>query len=324
MLSLDELSKKVKEIFAAENFTGTPSGLYEPIEYTLADGGKRIRPTMLLASTQMFGGNISSATDAAIAMETFHNFTLLHDDLMDKSPLRRGKPTVYTKWDANTAILSGDAMCDLAWRYMLRTPHPNLHAILTSFEQMCMEIYEGQQYDMEFETRDDVTISEYKEMIRLKTAVMLGTALKIGALIADAPSEAVRVIYDFGIELGLAFQLRDDLLDAYGDTTVFGKQTGSDIKDNKKTYLLLAAMQRGDERQRAELRRFFATTPDDPADKIKAVLDIYALLDIKKIVEDEIGKHNDNALSILDQIEAKESQKEPLRQLAERMLTRDK
>ncbi|MBO7489380.1 MAG: polyprenyl synthetase family protein [Bacteroidales bacterium] len=322
MLTLNQLSDKVTEYFNAEQFTGTPSQLFDPIAYTLAQGGKRIRPLLLLAANDLFGGDIEQARYAAIGIETFHNFTLLHDDLMDKSPVRRGKPTVYVKWDQNTAILSGDAMNILAFQYFLKTPHRNLHEILQTFQQTSMEICQGQQYDMNFEKRDDVTISEYMEMIRLKTAVLLGGALKIGALYAEAAPSDTDAIYNFGINIGLAFQLRDDLLDAYGTLETFGKQPGTDIKDNKKTILFLKALQKGSPAQRQQLNALFATTPDDPTQKIKQVLDIYAQLDIRKEVETSIAELHNNAMKKLDSIARPESDKQPLQQIANKLLNR--
>ena len=323
MYTLKEIQTKVGEYFAAENFNGTPAELYQPIEYTLALGGKRIRPTLLLAATDLFGGDIQQARYAAIGIEIFHNFTLLHDDLMDRSPVRRGQPTVYRKWDENTAILSGDAMHILAWQYFLKQPHSNSHAILQTFGQTCIEIHEGQQYDMNFEHRNDVTIDEYMEMIRLKTAVLLGGALKIGALIANADAADTEAIYNFGIKTGLAFQLRDDLLDAYGDTATFGKQTGTDIRDNKKTFLLLRAIEKGNATQQQRLRELFATTPQDPTDKINEVLDIYNQLDIRHEVEQRIAQLHDQALQHLDQIARPDTSKTPLRTLACTLLNRN-
>lgn len=323
MYTFSQLSDKVREYFNAEDFTGTPSQLFEPIAYTLAEGGKRIRPLMLLAATDLFGGNIEEARYAAIGIETFHNFTLLHDDLMDKSPVRRGKPTVYVKWDENTAILSGDAMNILAWRYFLKTPHPNLHQILQTFEQTSMEICEGQQYDINFETRNDVTIPEYMEMIRLKTAVLLGGALKIGALFANANGDDIEAIYNFGINIGLAFQLRDDLLDAYGDFETFGKQTGTDIKDNKKTYLYLKALETSNPAQRQRLQQLFSATPDNPTEKIDEVLGIYAQLDIRKETENAIADLHDKAMQHLHSILCPDSSKQPLIELANKLLNRN-
>ncbi|MBP5190174.1 MAG: polyprenyl synthetase family protein [Bacteroidales bacterium] len=323
MFSLKELQTKVAELFAAENFNGNPGELYEPISYTLSLGGKRIRPTLLLAATDLFGGDIEQSRYAAIGIEIFHNFTLLHDDLMDRSPVRRGQPTVYRKWDENTAILSGDAMHILAWQYFLRLPHHNLHDILKTFGKTCIEIHEGQQYDMNFEKRSDVTIDEYMEMIRLKTAVLLGGALKIGALYADANPDDIEALYNFGIDTGLAFQLRDDLLDAYGDTATFGKQTGTDIKDNKKTYLFLRAIEKGSDRQRQRLQELFSTTPDNPEEKISEVIDIYNQLDIRSDVEQHIAQLHKKAMQELDRTNRQDTAKQPLRELACSLLDRN-
>ena len=322
MYTLEELFKKVQSLFENEEFVSEPKRLYEPIAYTLSLGGKRIRPTLLLAATDLFGGDIEDAAHAAIGVETFHNFTLLHDDLMDKSPIRRGKPTVYRKWDENTAILSGDAMNILAWRYFLKKPHVNLLEILRTFEKTSMEICEGQQYDMDFETRDDVSIEEYMQMIRLKTAVLLASALKIGALYANAPSEDIENLYNFGIAIGLAFQLRDDLLDAYGDVATFGKETGTDIKDNKKTILYLTALEKGDTEQRQKLRRLFSETPNNPTEKIQEVLNIYAVLDIKSSIEKTISEMHATAEQSLLAIKRPETNKTALRQIAAKLLDR--
>ena len=323
MYTLEEIQKKVSQYFADEDFGSRLGGLYEPIGYALSQGGKRIRPVMLLAAVDLFGGDIEQARYAAIGIETFHNFTLLHDDLMDRSPVRRGKPTVYRKWDENTAILSGDAMHILAWQYFLKQPNKNLLEILQTFGKTCLQIHEGQQYDMNFEHRDDVTIDEYMEMIRLKTAVLLGGALKIGALYADAKPHDVEELYNFGIDTGLAFQLRDDLLDAYGNTATFGKETGTDIKDNKKTYLLLTALKKGDDKQTATLKALFSSTPDNPASKIKEVLDIYSQLDIRSEVEARIAELHEKAMHHLDAVSCPASAKEPLRKLACSLLDRN-
>ncbi len=323
MLTLTQLSDKVKEYFNAEDFHGTPANLFDPIAYTLADGGKRIRPFMLLAATDLFGGDLQQARYAAIGIETFHNFTLLHDDLMDQSPIRRGKTTVYLKWNPNTAILSGDAMNILAWQYFLRQPHPNLHQILNVFQQTSMEICQGQQYDMDFEQRNDVTIPEYLEMIRLKTAVLLAAALKIGALYANAPQADTDALYNFGINIGLAFQLRDDLLDAYGDTQTFGKQTGTDIKDNKKTYLLLKALQTAEPVQRQQLIQLFSTTPDDPQPKIEQVLQIYNQIKIKEQTEKQIAQYHEAAIGYLDSVNLPHESKQPLFELTQKLLNRN-
>lgn len=323
MYTSKELQEIVQKLFADESFLDEPRQLYEPIAYTLSLGGKRIRPLLLLAATDLFNGDIGMASNYAIGIETFHNFTLLHDDLMDKSPIRRGQPTVYRKWNENTAILSGDAMNILAWRYFIKQAHPNMQQILKTFEQTSMEICEGQQYDMNFETRNDVTISEYMEMIRLKTAVLLAAALKIGALTANAENADIERIYQFGISIGLAFQLRDDLLDAYGDTATFGKQTGTDIKDNKKTYLFLRAKEKGSDAQRQRLTVLFNTTPDNPEAKIQEVLNIYNDLSIRNDVETAIMKLHDEAAVQLDSIRQPETNKKVLRELAAKLLDRN-
>lgn len=321
---MQTLLNKVQEIFSQEEFIRQPKELYEPIDYTLRLGGKRIRPVMLLAANQMFGGNIAQVYNAAIGIETFHNFTLLHDDLMDKSPLRRGKPTVYCKWDENTAILSGDTMFAMAWQYFLKQPHARLQEILQCFNQTAIEVCEGQQYDMNFESRDDISIEDYMMMIRLKTAVLLAGALKIGALYANAPLEDIDNLYNFGIHLGLAFQLQDDLLDGYGDVAVFGKQTGQDIRDNKKTYLYLRALQLATPDQQKELRKHFASTPENSDAKVAAVLGIYQSIGLRSHIEEAIQKEFALAQENLQKVNAAEEKKQPLRQLMEALLGRKK
>ncbi|MCR4827908.1 MAG: polyprenyl synthetase family protein [Bacteroidales bacterium] len=322
MYTYKELTDIVQHIFAEENFIGEPAELYEPIDYTLGLGGKRLRPVLLLAANDLFGGTVDNVRAEAVAIEMFHNFTLLHDDLMDQSPLRRGKPTVYKKWNPNTAILSGDAMTAMAWRYMLKNVHQRQAEILDVFNETCMMIYEGQQYDMNFETRNDVTIPEYMGMIRLKTAVLLAGALKIGALCANADDAAIEALYNFGIETGFAFQLRDDQLDAWGDTATFGKQTGTDIKDNKKTYLYLRALEKGDAKQTERLRTLFSSTPDDPSAKIAEVLDIYAQLNIADDVEKVIAEHEAAALRHLETAEKFTGEALTLRQVAQKLAGR--
>ncbi|MBQ9864530.1 MAG: polyprenyl synthetase family protein [Bacteroidales bacterium] len=321
---MQTLLTQVNDIFANETFVHEPTHLYEPIEYTLRLGGKRIRPLLLLAANQMMGGEPDEVRNAAIGIELFHNFTLLHDDLMDKSPLRRGQPTVYTKWDENTAILSGDTMFALAWRYFLVRPTPRLQPILQCFNDTAIEVCEGQQYDMNFETADQVTLDEYMEMIRLKTAVLLAGALKIGALYADAPETDIQHIYQFGIHLGLAFQLQDDLLDAYGDVATFGKQNYQDIRDNKKTYLYLKALEMSAPDQNAELRRLFAETPADPSAKVGRVLEIYNQLNIQDNVVQAVSTQFQLARLHLDAIQVHEAKKAPLRQIMETLLNRKK
>lgn len=259
MYTYQELLTLVEEGVENISFnTSGPNKLYEPIKYSLANGGKRLRPMLCCIAAQAFGGKeaVKQVMNTALALEVFHNFTLLHDDLMDNSPIRRGKPTVYKKWGGNVAILSGDAMLTQAYVLLAGTSRKELIAqTLDLFNKMSLEIYEGQQYDMEFEDRDDVTEQEYLRMIRLKTAVLLATALKIGAIYGGASLMEADLLYDFGISLGLAFQLQDDFLDVYGDEKVFGKPIGGDISNNKKTMLLIKTMNKADEMQRKELNK---------------------------------------------------------------------
>lgn len=316
MYHLNYYLEQVAQLFADEQFVAEPVELYEPIDYTLRLGGKRIRPTLLMAANAMFGGSDDMVRGAALGIETFHNFTLLHDDLMDRSPLRRGQPTVYRKWDENTAILSGDTMYALAWRYFLRQPSPRLQEILNCFNETAIEVCEGQQYDMNFERRSDVGIDDYMMMIRKKTAVLLAGALKIGALYAGAPDSEVQKIYDFGIHMGLAFQLQDDLLDGYGDVAVFGKQTGQDIRDNKKTYLPLRAMEMANKDQQKLLAALFSSKEaDDEEKKVKQVMALYDEIglrdEVKRAIDDEFKK----SIRTLDSIQVDEERKTALREM---------
>lgn len=318
---------KVGAIFDAEQFIAEPRELYAPIEYTLRLGGKRIRPTMLLMANALFGGDEQQVRNAALGIETFHNFTLLHDDLMDRSPLRRGQPTVYTKWDENTAILSGDTMFALAWRYFLRQSTPKLQEILQCFNETAIEVCEGQQKDMNFERMGlaNVSIDNYMDMIRQKTAVLLAGALKIGALYAGAPADEVERLYAFGIHLGLAFQMQDDLLDGYGDTAVFGKKTGQDIRDNKISFLPLTALKNANEEQRKELLDLFAAKDNmDEEEKVRRVLALYQAMNLKNAIEKAIADEFETARKELDGIHADEPRKTPLRELMETLNGRKK
>ncbi len=270
-----------------------PRGLYEPIGYTLAAGGKRVRPQLALLATKLFGGNEEDVLPAALALEVFHNFTLLHDDVMDKAQVRRGRPTVHVKWNANTAILSGDQMMIEAYKLLSRVPEKKLAKTLRLFNQMATEICEGQQYDVDFESREDVTIPEYMEMIRLKTSVLLATALRIGAYIAGATDEQQEQIYNYGIHLGLAFQIQDDMLDCYGDQATFGKAIGGDIAENKKTYLWLTAAQKGaiDE---------LAMREESMTQRFERILAIYDRLGVKAAAQEAIRLQTNQAINCLD------------------------
>ena len=327
MNDLKHYLKEVEDIFANEQFIAEPHELYDPIDYTLRLGGKRIRPTLLLAANALFGGDIETVKDAALGIETFHNFTLLHDDLMDRSPLRRGQPTVYTKWGDNAAILSGDTMFALAWRYFLRQPSPHLQEILQCFNETAIEVCEGQQKDMNFETMslETVSIAEYMEMIRQKTAVLLAGALKIGALYAGAKEKEVEKLYAFGIHLGLAFQLQDDLLDGYGDSAVFGKKTGQDIRDNKKSYLPLLALTVSSQGQQKELSQLFSSKDNmDEEEKVRRVMEIYNTIGLREKVERSIADEFALAKKSLDDIHADETLKTPFRELMDTLNGRKK
>ena len=327
MNNLKNYLSQVEDIFAKETFLAKPEELYAPIDYTLRLGGKRIRPTLLLAANALFGGKIDDVRGAALGIETFHNFTLLHDDLMDRSPLRRGQPTVYVKWDENTAVLSGDTMYALAWRYFLRQPSPRLQEILNCFNETAIEVCEGQQKDMNFErlTLEEVSLDDYMDMIRQKTAVLLAGALKIGALYAGAPDEETARLYRFGIHLGLAFQLQDDLLDGYGDTSVFGKKTGQDIRDNKKTFLPLTALRLSSREQKIELNGLFTAKDNmDEEEKVRRVMVLYNAIGLKQAVEESIATEFIAAQQCLDEIHANEALKLPLRELTDTLTGRKK
>ena len=301
----------VKELFEREQFLHEPAGLYEPIDYTLRLGGKRLRPALLLATCRMMGGDQATAYSAAVGIETFHNFTLLHDDLMDRSPLRRGEPTVWARWGANTAILSGDTMYALAWRYFLRQPHTALRDILICFNETAIKVCEGQQYDMDFESRTDVPIDEYMMMIRKKTAVLLAGAMKIGAMYASATDSDLQHIYDCGINMGLAFQIQDDLLDAYGDQKTFGKPIAQDIRDHKKTFLILKALELSAPADAAKLKELY-NTPEHNESTIAQILRIYDTLRIKQHATQTIDELTGKALCELQKTNALDDAKKPL------------
>ena len=275
MYSIDQLQQKISNQLKSLPLYGEPSGLYKPITYTLEQGGKRLRPLFVLISNQMFDGNPDEALPAAIAIEIFHNFTLLHDDIIDKAPLRRGFETVYQKWNTNVAILSGDTMFAIAYGELSKSKPELLPHLMKVFTQTAIEVCEGQQYDIEFEEQKDVNLDDYIRMIRLKTAVLLAASLKIGAMVAEAPLTEADRIYSFGINMGIAFQLQDDLLDAFGNQAVFGKQTGGDIATNKKTVLYLKAIELADSETAVQLKNLYASANNESNDKVRQVLGIY-------------------------------------------------
>lgn len=301
-----------------------PQSLYEPIKYVLSAGGKRIRPSFVLMAYNLFKDDVETSLPAAAALETYHNYTLLHDDLMDNAGVRRGRPTVHKKWNANTAILSGDTMLSLAYLHLANSKTENLKDALDLFTVTALEVSEGQQYDMEFETRTDVKEEEYIEMIRLKTSVLLACALKMGALLAGASAEDAELIYKFGEKVGLAFQLQDDYLDVYGDPVVFGKTIGGDITSNKKTYMLINAWNRSEGETRSELNHWLGVSDFDREEKIKAVTNIYNKLGIDKLAEAKIKECFDESRKYLDGISVADERKQVLRGYTENMMNRKK
>lgn len=322
MKTADEILSMVNEFLAHLSYDRKPTSLYEPIQYVLSMGGKRIRPTLMLLSYNLFKENPEKILMNAIALETYHNYTLLHDDLMDNADMRRGHLTVHKKWDANTAILSGDSMLVLAYDRMAQCDAKHLEKVLHLFTTTALEIGEGQQYDMEFETRDDVREEEYVEMIRLKTSVLLACALKIGAILADASDTDADNLYKFGEQIGLAFQLQDDYLDVYGDPAVFGKEIGGDITSNKKTYMLINAFNYANEEQRKELQAWVSATDFDRKEKVAAVTRLYNEIGIDQMAQDKIAYYFEQSGKYLDAVNVSEERKEELRKYAQKMMKR--
>ena len=323
MEKIKQLQQDFAEFLAQTDFGGQPKELYEPIAYTILQSGKRLRPMLCLLANEMYEGDEQEALWPALALETFHNFTLIHDDIMDKAPLRRGMETVYQKWNADIAILSGDAMLAKAFQYALK---PRKGAELAQqLSKVAIEICEGQQMDLNFETLGNVTIPEYLEMIRLKTAVLLATALQMGATAAGASDTDIQHLYDFGINLGMSFQLQDDILDLYSDVKVFGKRHGGDIADNKKTYLYLKALDLASERDRKRLQQLFTLRIDhDEEEKIEEVQSIYDRLHVKEAVEEVMLGYDRKAFEALDAVSLPEEKKKHLRTYAEMLSGRKK
>ena len=300
-----------------------PYGLYEPIEYTLAAGGKRVRPQLAMIASRMFDGKDESVMPAALALEVFHNFTLLHDDVMDKADMRRGRPTVHVKWNENTAILSGDQMLIEAYKLLSGVPADKLPKVLQLFNQMATEICEGQQYDVDFESQEQVALDDYLLMIRLKTSVLLANALQIGAYIAGADEQAQDALYQFGIAVGLAFQIQDDILDVWGDPQTFGKAVGGDISCNKKTFVYLTALQLATTLNHSTqpLNHWYSQVLEDNTEKIAAVKAIFEQLGVREACEAVVAQYTQSALEILDTL-PQNTATEQLRQLANKLHTR--
>lgn len=320
---METILNKIEAALAAIPYPQQPEGLYEPIRYVLSMGGKRLRPTLTLMAYALYKEDTERALPTAIGLETYHNHTLLHDDLMDKADMRRGKPTVHKKWDENTAILSGDTMLIMAFQHILRTDCHRLSEVLNLAARTMQEICEGQQYDMNFESRNDVREEEYIEMIRLKTSVLLACALKAGALIADAPEEDCEQLYQFGEKIGLAFQLQDDYLDCYGDPAVFGKQIGGDICCAKKTFMLINAFNRANDAQKAELNRLLNDV-DEREEKVAGVLALYDELEIPALCRERMETLYAEARRIFDSLSIDAERKQPLWNYAEKLLNRKK
>lgn len=320
MHTITELIQKINTAVEDIQYNTEPKKLYDPIRYILSIGGKRIRPLLMLMGYNLYRDDVDAIINNALALETYHNFTLLHDDLMDKSDMRRGNPTVHKKWNDNTAILSGDTMLIMA--YELFNKGMKNDAAWTAFIEATLGVCEGQQYDIDFETRNDVTEAEYMEMIRMKTSLLLGYALKIGAMLGGGDQEDVENLYKFGEKMGLAYQLQDDLLDVYGDPTKFQKKLGGDIVDNKKTFMLINAYQRANQEQKAELDRWVNTQEFDSAEKIEAVTHIYNILGIDKLAQQKIEELFALSLQSLDKVKVDEAKKAELRAFANRLLGR--
>ena len=324
MTKVESIQALINKYIDNQHFDGNPSELYEPIEYILRQGGKRMRPTLCLLACDLFGGNIDDCLTPAVAAEIFHNFTLVHDDIMDQAPLRRGMETVYHKWNSDIALLSGDTMLIKAFQYVLNTNKLYSHQVFAELCKVAIEVCEGQQYDLNFETQDNVSLDAYLKMIRLKTAVLLGSVLKIGAIVAQANEKDTENIYNFGIDLGMAFQLQDDIFDCYGDVKVFGKMTGGDIADNKKTYLYLKALELASEEDKATLRKLFKMPKGRDEKKIQTVLNIYSKYDVKNIVTKLMTEYYEQSLQHLDNIDLPAERKETLKTYAEYLYKRNK
>lgn len=290
MHSIFEYQKFISDYLQSQYETKEPKNLYDPIHYILGLGGKRMRPVLTLMSAEVFDADYKKALPAALAVEVFHNFSLIHDDIMDDAPLRRGNETVHEKWDINTGILSGDAMLILAYQYFEQYDATVFRDLAVLFSKTALEVCEGQQWDVDFETREDVSILDYLKMIEHKTAVLVAAAMKMGAIIAETSQENANLIYDFGLNLGLAFQLQDDYLDAFGNPETFGKQVGGDIIENKKTYLYLKACEFATENQLEQLTQLFSIQPDDSTEKINSVKEIFlatgAAFETKKAIQE--------------------------------------
>ena len=324
MYTSTEILEKVNSFIDQLPYDRRPASLYEPIKYVLSLGGKRIRPVLMRLAYNLYKEDPERILMPAVGLETYHNYTLLHDDLMDNADMRRGHDTVHKKWNANKAILSGDSMLVLAYQRIQQCDKRYLQAVLDIFTETALEIGEGQEYDMTFETRNDVTEDEYIEMIRLKTSVLLACAVKIGAILADASEADISNLYKFGEQLGLAFQLQDDLLDVYGDPAVFGKAIGGDIASNKKTFMLINAVNRADDRQRDELMHWITARDFDREEKVRAVTALYDQIGIRRLCEQKINYYFGECRKYLAKVSVSEARKQMLLDYTDEMMKRKK
>ncbi len=306
------------------NISATPDELYEPVRYILSIGGKRLRPVLVLMGCMLFDDDFEKAIIPSLAMEVFHNFTLIHDDIMDKADMRRGKPTVHKKWSENVAILSGDAALVEAYKLIAKSPADKLPETLSIFNNTAIEVCEGQQYDMNFETDEQVDVKEYLEMIRLKTSVLIAACCKIGAVIGGAKQEDADLLYEFGQNLGLAFQLQDDLLDVYGDPKVFGKKIGGDILANKKTYLMIKALELSTNEKRKELQQLITDTKITDNEKIRRVTEIYNEAKVSEAAKNRIEDFYQKAIAALQKISVADERKKGFNEFAANLMKRDK
>ena len=323
MQQIHQLQSSINQYISNKIYGSHPVELYEPISYIMALGGKRLRPCLLLMACDMFGGDVEKALAPALAIEVFHNFTLMHDDIMDKAPLRRGKPTVHEKWNANVAILSGDVMMVESNRLIMQVDDSVLRPVLNIFNDTATGVCEGQQIDMNFETMNKVSIAEYIDMIRLKTAILVAGTLKMGALVGGATNDEASLLYTFGEQLGIAFQLQDDILDVYGDPKKFGKQVGGDILSNKKTYLLIKALEMAQGTDLEQLNYWLNTVDFDAAEKVTAVKAIYNSLNIREQAEAEMSRFAERAMESFEKISLPDERKVILKEFADMLLVRE-
>lgn len=316
--------EQIEKVIAAIPYPGQPAELYDPISYTLSNAGKRLRPVISMMACDLVDGDCADAIHPAVSLEMLHNFTLIHDDIMDQAPLRRGRETVYRKWNPNIAILSGDTLFALAYDYLIRTDPKILPQLLHAFNRIAIQICEGQQMDMNFENRNDVSIDEYIEMIRLKTAVFFGGCIQIGAITGGAEKSQIDLLYDYGEKLGVAFQLQDDILDAFGSVQEIGKKQGGDIVANKKTFLYLKALELADENSALRLRKLFSEPLEDEDRKIFEVLQIFDKLGVRRHAEAVMEQYYQAAMHSLDKVKADPAKKEVFREFGVRLMKRNK